>query len=455
VTLSPTEPATLTFRLPRVINTDGYLNFDGHVHGGPSPDSPVTVPDRIRSLAAEGIEVAVSTDHEALINWEPGRQASGLSDWVATVLGEEVTPPLPEHHNAYPFVQDPTTVRGSPPDWRGLDIVGLHAAIRERGAQIISLNHPRLGCNYMCVVGYDRLTGETSLEDPTLLGFQEDAELWSWDFDTIEYQNDNRQVFVDPAAPESTGLFEDWMSFHNLGYPVTAVGVTDVHGEDALGLPRNYFLAPVDSPTEFTDDMLVTAMQQGRSVVSTGAFADILVNGAAQLGDTVTDTDGEIDIELRIEALPEIDVTHFTVFANCDEVGTFLTTDSDAIVKFDGSVQVSVEEDAHIVVLGFGRELLPRNLPQFNPEGVPRFTTNVIRIDADGDGEFTEPGGKTCSYTLTPPAPEGSPLTLPPRTAWRQSMLEWWNIHRTSLVEDPAANFGSTCICDDGEGHHH
>jgi hypothetical protein len=448
------DSVTLEFELERVVDTTGYLAMDQHVHGGPSPDSPIRVPHRILTLAAEGIEVAVSTDHEALIDWAPGVVEAGMGDWVATVLGEEVTPPLPEHHNAYPFVPDPLTERGTPPDWRGLDIVGLHETIRDRGAEVVGLNHPRLGCGYMCLVGYDRLTGVATLDDPTLLGFAATAELWSWNFDTVEYQNSNREVFVNPEEPDRTGLFEDWMSFHNLGHRVTAVGVTDVHGEDAQGSPRNYFVAPTDSPSTFTDNMLVESIKSGRSLVSTGAFAEVTVNETAAMGDTITDDDGSITLQVRIEALPEIDVTHFTVFANCDEVGTFATTDPDAVVKFDGEVSVDVSADAHIVVMGFGRELLPRNLPQFNPDGVPRFTTNPIFVDADGDTEFTEPGGKTCEYTLEVPN-QGDALLRPVRTVWLQRMLPWWQDYRVSLVDDPARNYGSTCICAPSEHDHH
>jgi hypothetical protein len=30
-------------------------------------------------------------------------------------------------------------------------------------------------------------------------------------------------------------------------------------------------------------------------------------------------------------------------------------------------------------------------------------TTNAIYVDADADGEWTPPGGKTCTYSLDPP----------------------------------------------------
>lgn len=452
IIVEPGGSVDLNIVIERLLNTDGYLSFDGHVHAGPSPDSPILVPDRILSLAVEGVEVAVSTDHEILRDWQPGLEESGLEAWVNTVLGEEVTPPLPEHTNAYPFVADPNSVRGNPPDWRGLDITELHETIRERGASIVALNHPRLGCNYMCLIGYDPVLGDATLEDPTLLGFEPDAQLWSWNFDTVEYQNGNRGVFLNPDSPQDTGPFEDWQSFIHHGHSVTATGVTDTHGADAEGSPRNFFLAPTDSPIEFTDEMLVSAMQDGRSVVSTGAFAHVTMNDGARLGDTVTDTDGTVTLDIRIEAIPDIDVTTFTVFANCDEVATIETTSPDGVIKYEGTVEVPVDADANIVVLGFGQELLPRNLPQFDPTGVPRFTTNPIYVDFDGNGTFDAPGGKTCEYDLEPE--RKTRVLAPVRTAFLLERLEAWEWWRISALPEEFFHNGP-CVCGTHDDHDH
>ena len=106
---------------------------------------------------------------------------------------------------------------------------------------------------------------------------------------------------------------------------------------------------------------------------------------------------------MHIEAIPEIDVTHFKVFLNCDEVLNVATDDAAAVVKFDGTVSVPITVDAHLVVVGFGQDSLPRGLPQFDPTSIPRFVTNPIYVDANGNGEYDPPGGKSCSYTLDPP----------------------------------------------------
>ncbi|MCB9521706.1 MAG: CehA/McbA family metallohydrolase [Myxococcales bacterium] len=412
VTVPSRGVATVAALLPRVVDTTDYMLMDGHVHGGPSPDSAVTVPMRALSLAAEGVEVAVSTDHEAIIPWAPDFARAGLSPFVATVLGEEVTPPLPEHSNAYPF-PDRTSeaVRGLQVDWHYADMRELFAASRARGAQVVALNHPRLGCSYMCLVDYDRLTGLPRLPDPTLLGFEPDADLWSWDFDTIELVNGHRVIFVDPARPRETGIFDDWMSYLNLGHAITATGVTDTHDVPTESTPATYFASPTDDPGQFEDAMLVDSMLSGRALVSTGAFARVSI-GSGTLGDTVVADGGRALLRIHVEALPEVDVAAVQVFANCDEVAWIEATDPNGVVKLDTVVPLTLAQDAHIVVVAHGLDPLPRVFSQFDGWGIPRVVTNPIYVDVDGDG-YTAPGGKECVYT--------NPVVVAPKRAARAS----------------------------------
>ena len=399
VTVAADEVLERAVTLPRVLDTTGFMSMDGHIHGGPSPDSGISIPLRLTTVAAEGVEIAVSTDHEAMVPWAPYIEPAGLDGWITTVLGAEVTATLPEHSNAYPF-SDLTDEhpRGRPVRWYGMAPAEFYAASRARGAEVVALNHPRNGCAYMCLIEYDRMTGEALMDRPEDLGFAPDAELWSWDFDSIEFMNGHASPFVDPGAPNASGLFEDWMSFHNLGHRITATGVTDVHGLDAQGSPRNFVAMPTDEPAEFDESMLVDAILGGRSLVSAGAFARVSIDGAT-MGDEVS-VDGSGTLSLEVQALEEIDVTDVLVFTNCDEVARVAATDPDAIVKLDTTVELAFERDAHVVVVGFGRGAMPLGLRQYNPAGVPRFVTNPIFVDANGDGVFTPPGGKTCSYTL-------------------------------------------------------
>ena len=150
---------------------------------------------------------------------------------------------------------------------------------------------------------------------------------------------------------------------------------------------------------------VITALVGGRAIVSCGAFARVSVNGAAVPGDDIQDTDGEIDVHLHIEALPEIDVTHVKVLANCDEVANVAATDPSGVVKLDTVVPVTLTEDSAVIVLAFGADPMPVGMPGYNAKETARATTNAIYVDVDGNGIFDHPGGHSCNYTLDPPAP--------------------------------------------------
>lgn len=408
VTVPRGKPGKLAAELVHWVDTSGYLSADTHVHSAPSPDSDVPIPTRIRSAAGEGLEVPVATDHEIIHGIGEGIVETGLQDWVNTVNGEEFTATVPEHVTIFPVDPDGTP-RGSPPTWylHGLD--ELFAAAYGRGAQVGFLNHPRgngSACSYMCLIGFERRTATPTLQTPEGLGLPATSSVWTWNFHGIEYMNGPKNPFVeadDPytldGVPASTGLFDDWQTFLNHGHRIVAVGASDEHGLDALGMPRIFFAAKSDDPKDFAPQELVDAVFDGNLLVSTGAFARVSIGGKT-MGDLAAAPGGNVDLKVKIEAIPEIDVTHFRIYVNCDQYGAPITAPSpDGIVKVDATYPLALTRDAQIVVAAFGEHYLPRGLPQFNPRNVPRVTTNAIYVDVNGDGDFDPPGDKACTYT--------------------------------------------------------
>ncbi len=390
VTVTANQSTALSASLSHVVDTTGYLNADTHCHAAPSPDNVISIPERIATVAAEGLEVVVATDHEAVSDWSSGVEADGLQDWVATVIGEEVTATMPEHMTML-GAQRRLDIdgRGGIVRWYGLDMAQSFDAIRARGARVVGLNHPQ---GWITDILYDTRTGTLGLKDPTRLGFPIDAQLFSFNMDMIELMNGPQAVFNG-----GKGMFDYWTSFLNLGHRITAVGSSDAHDYELPGVSRTYFPSPTDSPSEFNLDDLVVALKGGRVLVSLGGFARVEADGTAGMGDTVTDVDGEIDLAVHIEGMPDVDMEAFRVYVNCDEVLEVPATSPNAAVKFDGTVKVPVTQDAHVVVMGFGRNPMPTGFPWISPNA-PRFVTNPIYVDVDGNGVYDPPGGKTCTY---------------------------------------------------------
>lgn len=382
--------ATLTVSLPRVVDTAGWASFDSHVHAGPSPDSPVLPEARMRTAAGSGLDAVISTDHEAIVDLSA---AVGDLD-LLYMLGSEVTASLPEHTNAWPFpVVDGG--RGDPVRWYQLGFPGIYAAERARGATVLQLNHARVNgeCGILCLLDWDRGPDDPATDDPDALGLATGEEIWSWDFDSFEVLNGLRSPFLDPADPRHTGALTDWLAFHNLGHRVTGVGVTDEHGMDTPGTPRTWVVAP----DGFTQADLAGATLDGAAQISAGAFARVTVDGAGP-GETATVADGEAELWLHVEALPEIDVTRVDVLVNCDAARSFAATDPAGVVKLDETVALPISGDAYVVVIAMGEQPMPRGLSDYTASAVPRVIVNPIFVDGDGDGVWTAPGARSCDW---------------------------------------------------------
>ncbi|MCX7943409.1 MAG: CehA/McbA family metallohydrolase [Deltaproteobacteria bacterium] len=383
----------------RVVDTKGYLSTDTHVHASPSPDNTISIKDRIVTIAAEGLDVSVTTDHEFINSWKIGIDESGLDDFIINYPGEEVTASIPEHHNIYPVEPDyKINARGGYVKWFGLDIAELHKAMRERGAPIIQINHPY---EYMENIGFDNERCKPILSDPTRLGLSQNAKLWDWDFDVWEMMNGTQNPFNNNNGGK--GTFDNFMCFINHGYLKTAVGASDAHNWDIPGTPRIFFVSETDDPIKSKKEVFIDSIKKGKVIISTGAFAEALVNNIATAGDLITDVDKEIEVRLKIQALPDIDVSHFIIFVNCDSVANIKTTYPNSLIKYDASTKITLERDSSIVIAGFGKNKLPKGFAQFNPNNVPRFFINPIYIDVDGNGKFDPPGDKICNYSLTEP----------------------------------------------------
>ncbi len=388
--------ASLVAVLKQIVDTSGYMSIDTHVHSAPSPDSNISVEKRIRSMAAEGLEIPVATDHEIITGIEDGVDATGLWEFVKTITGEEVTAILPEHMTMFPVVPD-GSLRGGPVRWYQLGFPELFEAMYNRGAEIVMINHPR---QIFRLFEWDPITSEPKIKRYSDLQMTKSSKPWSWNFDGIEVMNGYGNIFKQKDDNGHERLFDNWMGFHNHGHRIVGTAASDVHSLEDTGMPRSFFIAPTDKPREFEQKMAVDAYKNGQVLMSTGAFARISINEGYTLGQTVKDTDGQIDINIHVEAIPEIDVAEIHVYANCDEVHVTDTTDPDALIKFSASVTADLVSDAHIVVAGFGKKKLPLGFVQFDPTGLPRFLSNPIYVDVDGNGNFDPPGDKDCTYTV-------------------------------------------------------
>jgi hypothetical protein len=132
------ERGGIELALEREVDTTGWVAADTHVHTLTfSGHGDASVEERMVTLAGEGIELAVATDHNHQTDYRPYQAKLALSPYFTPVVGNEVTTDN-GHMNAFPL--DPA---GEVPPYEETDWKKLVAGIRAKGARVVILNHPR------------------------------------------------------------------------------------------------------------------------------------------------------------------------------------------------------------------------------------------------------------------------------------------------------------------------
>jgi hypothetical protein len=133
------------------------------VHGEASIDSSLATPDRLLSAAGEGLEIAISTNHNFVSDWSPSIDALGLDPWMTSFVGIEFTTLESGHFNSYPLQYPEGPVTHGSFNWFGSPPKELFAGLRKLGAgdSIVVCNHPRdANMGYFSQYGRSSLTGD-------------------------------------------------------------------------------------------------------------------------------------------------------------------------------------------------------------------------------------------------------------------------------------------------------
>ena len=116
------------------------MSSDTHLHSQLSSDSSDTFELKVAALAAEHIEIPVSTEHEALGDFGPAIAALGLTQFLKGIVGTEVTTSNIGHFNAFPLEPDLSLPNHGRLEWFGMQPAELFARIRANpGDPIVTL----------------------------------------------------------------------------------------------------------------------------------------------------------------------------------------------------------------------------------------------------------------------------------------------------------------------------
>lgn len=393
LTVEAGRTARLTARLPRVVDTTGWVSSDFHSHSSPSGDNTSSQLGRVINLLCEHIEFAPCTEHNRISTYQDHIDRLKIGRRLASCSGIELTgKPLPlNHQNAFPLHHHPRRQDGGGPqtaDDPQTQIERL-ALWDDRSEKLIQQNHPDIGWLFYDRDGDGRPDGGFS----GAFGFMDVIEIHpidaAWHFVAA------RQ----PTKDWSNRVFH-WVQLLNQGYRIPGVVNTDAHYNDhGSGGLRNWLQSPTDEPGEIKVLDMVHAAEHGRLIMSNGPFLKVSAR-AGEEGEAVT-AGGDLAaphkaVALAIEVLSPnwISVDEVFVLINGTVPPQFYFTRqgrpshfSQGVRKFSGTFLVELETDAHIIVVAGSPHttLGPVAGPEWGKQK-PTAISNPIFVDVDGNG---------------------------------------------------------------------
>ncbi|PKN55413.1 MAG: hypothetical protein CVU56_21455 [Deltaproteobacteria bacterium HGW-Deltaproteobacteria-14] len=144
------QEISVNLALVHEVPTPGWISGEFHIHAQGSFDSGMGLHERVSRIAAEGIDMAVATDHDIETDYGPAVRDLNLQDRLKTVVGVEMSPLELGHFVAFPLAYDAAKIPAhGAPDWTCLDGPGLMQELTSKiaagkdGVRIIT--HPRDG----------------------------------------------------------------------------------------------------------------------------------------------------------------------------------------------------------------------------------------------------------------------------------------------------------------------
>jgi hypothetical protein len=379
VTITAGSETAVTGQIAQVLDTAGFVSSDFHVHGINSADSGVSDFDRVEGYAAEGVDNIVMTDHGAHTDLTSTIAARGLTSWVTSTIGEEITTFDYGHFNAYPMTVDASRPSGGSTDWAvaasiGADFPSAGAfnatpaeifALATTGANstadtTVQINHidshfEPLRIDTTLVPPKDDLDAagrlELRLDEPltTNLFFPFPAlELWNGD------GTGDQNQFLD----ERIGI---WFNLLNQGIKTTFIADTDSHRFTNLGMAgaRTWTAAAAgaDTPATMSSAAVAQAVDAGKATGGQGLFVTTRLLGSGGVADltasgstTVTDAAGNVTFEIRVQAPTWAPFDTIEIYRNApttpvDALAPYLYDATPDMVLTEGDCDETTTED--------------------------------------------------------------------------------------------------------------
>lgn len=384
VSVAKGESKTINLSIRREVNTKGWVAADTHIHTLTySGHGDATENERMFTIAGEGIELPIATDHNHHTDYSEAAIRTKLNEHFTSVIGNEVTTKV-GHFNAFPIAAGSTL-----PDSKLNDWVLLAKSMRAiPGVQVITLNHPRDLHNDFIPFAATNLNPVTG----------EHVRMTNELFDAME------TITSGALQSDIYQLYRDWFALLNRGHHIMSVGSSDTHDVSRfiLGQGRTYLAANDDNPARIDINEAFRSLKEGRASVSLGLFADMDVAQKFHLGDLATNLPDEFIVTVHADSPSWTWVQKVELYANGVKIReTEYPKPAARLRRSSGFVLNRPFHDVYLVGIATGPGVTapfaetPRPYQPTSKTFTPKVlaSTNPIWIDGDGDGKYTSPRG--------------------------------------------------------------
>jgi hypothetical protein len=338
--LSAGETVDVAAALVRAFDTPGLMCADYHIHTQRSVDSSDTGRAKISALVADGLEIAIRSEHEWVSDFQPVIDDLGLGDFAIGLAGEELTTFTYGHFGVFPLVVDRARPSSGAVTWFDRFAPAVFEDVRARPeSPLLIINHPRASGvrqGYFNESGYDPITGTRT-----------HPENWDEEFDVVEvFNSGDFERFRDSTVV-------DWFSLLNTGRRVMTVGSSDSHRitQDPVGYPRTCLWIGEDDPRMITGEDVRDVTRSGASFVTGGIYVEAIGPMGILPGGSATGVGARASIDVTLRAASFVDVDQLEVIVNGVTTETIPIADSADPLRFMETIEVDVPATGAWVVL--------------------------------------------------------------------------------------------------------
>jgi hypothetical protein len=380
LSLAPGDVVQKALAIRRQVPTDGYVSCDTHIHTLTfSGHGDATIDERVVTIAGEGIELPIATDHNRQVDLGAACRRQGVETYFTPVVGNEVTTPV-GHFNIFPVAAN-----GRVPEFQINDGNAIMESIASRtGASAIVLNHPRDSHSGFRPFGPERHNSASG-------GNSAD---WLFRARAVELVNSGAQ------QSDWMQTYRDWFGLLNRDVFMTPVGASDSHDVSRfiVGQARTYIRCKDGRPSEIDVVEAVESFLAGRVLVSCGLLVEITVNDKYGPGDVVPAID-TTRVRLRVLGPSWATAQKVTLYANGVAI-----REEEIRNRARGGVKWSAQwtlprmnHDVHLVAIASGPGIQALYWPIAKPyqptspvaERYVIGSTGAVWLDVDGDGQRT------------------------------------------------------------------